>query len=625
VAVTPVAQTQTLTTLYSFCTQANCADGQNPAGVLLQSADGNFYGTATGGGMGYASGADNAGYGVIFRITPAGALSVLHAFSGADGASAATGLIFGADGNFYGTDNGWSPTLGADGSSISGGIFRMTPSGTLTVLNPIASTFELILEDWLAVSGLILGPDGNFYGAMQNGLNAAVFRITPGGTLTTLQTLDNLQGVSALTMGSDGSFYGTLQYGGTNSSPWGVIYKITASGTYTMLYNFSGADGQGPVGGVTQGPDGNFYGITQYGGTSPYGGTIFRMTPAGVLTTLHDFKGGVQLPAEQLQPNAALVLGPDRNFYGTTEYGGSCNTSFLGCGTIFRISPAGDFATLYTFSGSDGRLPATGLTLGSDGNLYGTTFYGGAKDSGTLFRLTIPHTPPSITAGGMVNAASFTAPVSPGGIASLFGTFAIPSLMSASAFPAPTALSGLSIQFASAPLAPLFFASQSQINLQIPWELAGQAQTTVTASQYGQSGASQTVPLATYAPGIFVMDTQTNQGAVLDANYKLVGPTNPTTAGAYIQIYCTGLGPVTNQPATGAPALADPLSWTQATPAVTIGGVPATPVFNGLVPGDVGLYQVNVQVPVGAAKGSTVPVAIAIGGVTSNTVTLAIQ
>ena len=111
-AVTPVAQTQTLTTLYSFCAQANCADGQNPAGVLLQSADGNFYGTATGGGMGYASGADNAGYGVIFRITPAGALSVLHAFSGADGAAPATGLIFGADGNFYGTDNGCSPPSG---------------------------------------------------------------------------------------------------------------------------------------------------------------------------------------------------------------------------------------------------------------------------------------------------------------------------------------------------------------------------------------------------------------------------------------------------------------------------------------------------------------------------------
>ena len=121
------------------------------------------------------------------------------------------------------------------------------------------------------------------------------------------------------------------------------------------------------------------------------------------------------------------------------------------------------------------------------------------------------------------------------------------------------------------------------------------------------------------------MNAETNQGAVLDGNYNLVGPSNPTTAGAYVQIYCTGLGPVTNQPATGAPALEDPLSWTQATPTVNIGGVTATPVFSGLAPGDVGLYQVNVQVPTGVAKGSKVPVAISIGGVTSNTVTLAIQ
>jgi uncharacterized protein (TIGR03437 family) len=98
------------------------------------------------------------------------------------------------------------------------------------------------------------------------------------------------------------------------------------------------------------------------------------------------------------------------------------------------------------------------------------------------------------------------------------------------------------------------------VNAQIPWELAGQSQTALTVSQYGQSSVSQSVPLAPYAPAIFVMDQATQQGAILDANYNLVGPSNPTTAGAYIQLYCTGLGPVTNQPATGAPALADPLS-----------------------------------------------------------------
>jgi uncharacterized protein (TIGR03437 family) len=365
--------------------------------------------------------------------------------------------------------------------------------------------------------------------------------------------------------------------------------------------------------------------MTEYGGTATYGGTIFRMTPAGVLTTLHDLNGTVQQPAEQLSPNAALVLGPDGNFYGTTAYGGTCSLSFLGCGTILRISPAGDFATVYSFGGNDGRLPITGLILGSDGNLYGTTYYGGPKDSGTLFRLNMPHTAPSITANGIVNGATFAAPVAPGSIASLFGTFAIPNLISTSIFPAPTVLSGLSIQFGSAPLAPLFFVSQSQVNLQIPWELAGQTQTTVAVSQYGQSSATQTLPLATYSPGIFIMNSQTNQAAALDANYNLVGPANPTTAGAYVQIYCTGLGAVTNQPATGAPALSAPLSWTAATPTVSIGGATAPVVFSGLAPGEVGLYQVDAQVPSGIAAGAAVPVTISVGGATSNTATLVIH
>jgi uncharacterized protein (TIGR03437 family) len=628
-AVTP-AQSQTLTTLYSFCAQANCADGQNPSGVLLQGSDGSFYGTATGGATGYGVARDSAGYGTIFRLTPAGSLTVLHAFSGADGASPANGVIVGPDGNFYGTDEGWAPTLTVAGANISGGIFQMTPSGALTVLGSVPSGTDISGNSWSPVSGLILAPDGNFYGATQIPLSGpcsscgTVFRITPGGTLTTLHVFngtDGLGGYSTLTLGPDGNFYGTVQSGGNA----GTIYKITASGSFTLLYAFSGPDGQGPVGGLTLGPDGNFYGMTEYGGTLPYGGTIFRITPAGALTTLHDFNGSELLPAIQPEPNSALVLGPDGNFYGTTEYGGTCSLSFVGCGTIFRISPAGDFATVYSFSGSDGRQPITGLTLGSDGNLYGTTGYGGTKDSGTLFRFSLPHTPPSIAANGIVNGATFAAPVAPGSIASLFGTFAIPNLISSSTFPAPTILSGLSIQFGSAPLAPLFFASQSQVNLQIPWELAGQAQTTVAVSQYGQSSATQTLPLAAYSPGIFVMNGQTNQAAALDLSYNLVGPANPTTAGAYVQIYCTGLGPVTNQPATGAPALSGPLSWTAATPIVTIGGVASKVVFSGLAPGEVGLYQVDAQVPGGIATGPSVPVTISVSGAISNTATLVIH
>jgi uncharacterized protein (TIGR03437 family) len=135
------------------------------------------------------------------------------------------------------------------------------------------------------------------------------------------------------------------------------------------------------------------------------------------------------------------------------------------------------------------------------------------------------------------------------------------------------------------------------------------------------------VNLAKYAPGIFAVNGGgTGQGAILDSNYHLVDETNPATAGSTIvQIYCTGLGPVTNQPATGSPSPSSPLAQTTVQPTVTIGGTPATVLFSGLTPGDVGLYQVDALVPSGTMSGNEVPVVITIGGVQSNTVTMAVQ
>jgi uncharacterized protein (TIGR03437 family) len=233
----------------------------------------------------------------------------------------------------------------------------------------------------------------------------------------------------------------------------------------------------------------------------------------------------------------------------------------------------------------------------------------------------------SINAGGIVNAASYTAPVAPGSIATVFGNFLLTSPVTSTSFPIPTSLSGLSLQFGATPLAPLFFASVGQVNAQVPWELAGQSQTTITATLNGQNSAAQTVNLARYAPGIFTTNSEgTGQGAILDTTYRLVDPKNPATAGSsVVQIYCTGLGPVTNQPATGSPALSSPLPETTTVPTVMIGGAPASVLFSGLAPGFVGEYQVNVGVPLASTKGNAVPVAISIGGATSNTVTIAVQ
>jgi len=149
--------------------------------------------------------------------------------------------------------------------------------------------------------------------------------------------------------------------------------------TLTTLYSFSGADGSYPYAGLVQGSDGNFYGVTNRGGTNNYG-TIFMLTPGGELTTLHAFSG-----PDGAVPFAALVQGSDGNFYGTAYEGGGQNN----CGTVFKITPSGAFTELYLFSGPDGSRPYSGLIQASDGNFYGTTATGGAYGYyGTAFKLT---------------------------------------------------------------------------------------------------------------------------------------------------------------------------------------------------------------------------------------------
>jgi beta-glucosidase len=237
-------------------------------------------------------------------------------------------------------------------------------------------------------------------------------------------------------------------------------------------------------------------------------------------------------------------------------------------------------------------------------------------------------TAPSINSGGIVNAASSAAgaPLAPGSIASVYGNFPISAPSSAPTVPLPTSLGGLSLAF-GAVKAPLFCASNSQVNLQIPWELAGQSQASLTATLGGQTSAPQTVNLAPFAPGIFSMNGQgTGPGAILDSSYQLISPSNPAGAGVtIILIYCTGLGPVTHQPPTGAPAPSNPPASATTTPVVTIGGVPAQVLFAGLAPGSVGEYQVNALVPASAPIGDAIPVILSSNGATSNTVEMAVQ
>jgi beta-glucosidase len=235
---------------------------------------------------------------------------------------------------------------------------------------------------------------------------------------------------------------------------------------------------------------------------------------------------------------------------------------------------------------------------------------------------------PSISPGRILNAASYAGAVAPGSLVTLFGDFALTSPAQVSSGAWPLTLSGLSVQFGSGLAAPIYYVSGNQVIVQAPWELAGQMQAAVTANIGGQTSTAENVPVIPLSPGIFSMNGQgTGQGAIVDAfTYQLADASSPAGAGvSYVQIYCTGLGAVTNQPPTGAPAGSNPLSQTLAKPTVTIGGINADVQFSGLVPGEVGVYVVNVQVPAAAPSGDAVPLVISIGGATSNTVTMAVK
>ena len=255
------------------------------------------------------------------------------------------------------------------------------------------------------------------------------------------------------------------------------------------------------------------------------------------------------------------------------------------------------------------------------------TASGPGVTSNTLTFTINPPTAPSINAGGVVNGASFAAPVVPGSIASVFGGFLLTSTATDTNLPLSTSLLELSLQFGGGLQAPLFFVSGGQVNFQVPWELVNSEQGTISGTLNGQTGAAQTFSIAPFAPGIFTTNSQgTGQGAIQDSSYHLVDASNPATAGVtVVLIYCTGLGPVSIQPPTGSPASTEALSRAATTPTVTIGGADATVQFAGLAPGYVGLYQVNVVVPPNSTTGSAVPVTISSGTVTSNMVTIAVQ
>ncbi len=371
--VIKISANGTLTALHSF---TGGADGEGPT-ALVQGDDGNVYGTAFGGAFTNRYG---QGGGTLFKITTNGDLTILHSFAGADGASPDS-LVKGADGNFYGTTfEGGNTNLALDSAGY-GTVFKMTTAGALTTL------YSFSASDAWDPQSLVQGQDGFLYGTAfgpsndTNGGYGTVFKISTNGAFATLYSFtggNDGANPNAVVQGTDGGFYGTTGVYDNFSTAFGTVFKISTNGAFTSLYSFTGTvDGGNPQAGLVQGSDGFFYGTTKYGGTNG-DGAIFQMTPGGALKTLVSFGGG-----NGTLPEAALVQGRDGDFYGTT-YGGSSETGGGGPGSVFKMTPGGGLTTLVWFVG----VFPNGIVQGSNGNFYGTTTYGGTNDLGSVFQIT---------------------------------------------------------------------------------------------------------------------------------------------------------------------------------------------------------------------------------------------
>jgi uncharacterized repeat protein (TIGR03803 family) len=360
-----------LQTLVYFTGTSGTAPGAQPAGSLLLGSDGNVYGTTQGGGSGSR--------GTVFKMTPAGALTVLTSFTGTSGTSPGSNPVAGllqSGTLFLGTTE-------YGGGSNAGTIFDITSSGSLTSIYSFTGGYD----GGNPLTGVVQAPNTNFYTMTYNGEiqynEGTIFQFNTrglAGPIYDFGAAGQYSGVhpqGPLILGGDGYFYGTTYSGGTAN--YGTVFKFLPTGAQTLC-SFSPGTGVYPMGGVVLAGDGNYYG-TLSGSAKGYG-SVFQMTPSGSVSVFYAFSGNNgQAPGQA--PSSSLTEGADGNLYGMAEYGGRG-----GGGAIFRITPGVSGTTLYSFSSTtSGSNPLGGLAQASDGNsFYGTTAEGG-NGYGTIFQL----------------------------------------------------------------------------------------------------------------------------------------------------------------------------------------------------------------------------------------------
>ncbi|HEY6765952.1 MAG TPA: choice-of-anchor tandem repeat GloVer-containing protein [Candidatus Sulfotelmatobacter sp.] len=336
------------------------------------------------------------------QVATAQTFSVLHAFTGPPDGAGPTTLIRDHAGNLYGSTAGG----GAVTNSLycdpygCGTVFAMNPARKESVLYAFA---PIGIENGDQPWGTSLARDGagNLYGTtlyggnigcFQNSGCGPVFKVTPSGRQTVIYRFTGMNGDGVLPAGltgdAAGNLYGTTQSGGDFNQ--GTVFKIDSSGNEIVVHSFKGypSDGSGPVVGVVLDPDGNIYGTTFFGGT--YGsGSIFKVTGTGEESLLYSFGPTLAVGFEN---EGSLLRDSAGNLYGTTVEGGDLNCNGGGgCGVVYKLDPSGTYSVLYGFTGAaDGAYPQTGLGIDTGGNLYGTTSTGGGtKTCGTVFKLSL--------------------------------------------------------------------------------------------------------------------------------------------------------------------------------------------------------------------------------------------
>jgi uncharacterized repeat protein (TIGR03803 family) len=401
-----VAAAQTYSTVASF----DESNGKAPTTPLVQGIDGNFYGTTQLGGA--------HSFGVVFAASPTGTITPVYSFCSQstarsmcyDGMQPIAALAVGINGNLYGTASSGGADCAFNGSLGCGTVFEVTPAGQFTTLYRFCKTSSTCADGAYPYGNLLLASNGNFYGTTSQGgayNGGTVFEITPAGKLTTLYSFcsqancaDGNYPVTGL-IETNGKLYGTTYDGGTvpcsyfkNGSGCGTIFEMTLEGKLTTLYSF------GTDAGLLQVPlalasNGNFYGTSANGGTGDCKagcGTIFEITPSGDFTTLYNFCTNPvhDACADGGYPLDPLIQATDGNLYGTTSAGGYTLEGADG-GTIFSITPQGDLTTLWTV-GQDyvfASGPDGGMIQATNGNFYGTTQTGGTDNQGTVFEFSM--------------------------------------------------------------------------------------------------------------------------------------------------------------------------------------------------------------------------------------------